>query len=59
MKKYISATIIAAFDSKNFLEKLEAEVDSLQEQGLQVEIQYQPVVNQITALILSYEEICK
>ena len=57
MKKYISAHIVAAFDSGTFLEKLNEVIAHFQDSGLEVEIQYSTTNTQLTALVSAYEEV--
>ena len=57
MKKYVSAHIVAAFDSKIFLEKLNEVIAHFQDSGLEVEIQYSATNTQLTALVSAYEEV--
>lgn len=57
MKKYETATIIAAKSSEDFLHKLDAKITAIQERGLQAEIQYQPLSTQLTALVLGWSEV--
>ena len=56
MKKYVSAYIVAAYDSTVFLEKLNEVIAHLQESGLCVEIQYSTTDTQLTALVSAYTE---
>lgn len=56
MKKYISAHIVAAFDSGTFLEKLNEVITHFQDSGLEVEIQYSTTNVQLTALVSAYKE---
>ena len=57
MKKYISAHIVASYDSAIFLNKLNEVISHFQDAGLNVEIQYSANNTQLTALVSAYEEI--
>lgn len=57
MKKYEQASMVVAKTSNEFLDKLDARITYLQEKGCQVEIQYQPLSTQLTALVLGWREI--
>ena len=57
MKKYISAHIIAAYDSEVFLVQLNEVISHFQDSGLEVEIQYSTTNTQLTALVSAYEEV--
>ena len=56
MKKYKEVVIVAGDNSETFLNTLSRTINELQEQGYGVEVQYAPTVNQLTALVMSYEE---
>lgn len=57
MKKYISAHIVAAYDSGTFLEKLNEVIAHFQDSNLEVEIQYSTTNSQLTALVSAYTEV--
>ena len=57
MKKYISAHIVASFDSGDFLKKLNEVINHFQESDLEVEIQYSINNQQFTALVSAYTEV--
>lgn len=57
MRKYVSAHIVAAYDSAVFLEKLNEVIAHFQESGLGVEIQYSATNSQLTALVSAYMEV--
>ena len=56
-KRYVSAHVVAAFDSGTFLEKLNEVIAHFQDSGLEVEIQYSTTNAQLTALVSAYEEV--
>ena len=56
MKQYRDIAIVTEYDSGKFLNKLNITIDKMEKQGYAVDIQYAPTNNQLTALVLSYEE---
>lgn len=57
MRKYVSAHIVAAYNSTVFLAKLNEAITHFQESGLLVEIQYSATNSQLTALVSAYTEV--
>lgn len=57
MKKYVSAHIVASYDSGDFLKKLNEAISHFQDSELEVEIQYSINNTQPTALVSAYTEI--
>ena len=56
MKKYVSAHIVASYDSGDFLKKLNEAISHFQDSELEVEIQYSINNTQLTALVSAYTE---
>ena len=54
MKKFVSAHVVASFDSGEFLKKLSEVIDYFQNDNLIVEVQYSATSNQLTALVMAY-----
>ena len=57
MKKYVSAHVVAAYDSNVFLNKLNEVITHFQDSNLGVEIQYSATNSQLTALVSAYMEV--